>query len=41
MSISLFIKITLAFWCTGVALSIPLAVYAIIHKLFIQRKETL
>lgn len=39
MIVSLFTKITLAFWCTGVALSIPLAVYAIVHKLFIQRKE--
>ena len=38
MIVSLFTKITLAFWCTGVALSIPLAVYAIVHKLFIQRK---
>lgn len=40
MIVSLFTKITLAFWCTGVALSIPLAVYTIVHKLFIQRKET-
>lgn len=39
MIVSLFTKITLAFWCTGVALSIPLAVYTIVHKLFIQRKE--
>lgn len=39
MIVSLFTKITLAFWCTGVTLSIPLAVYTIVHKLFIQRKE--